>query len=49
MAQVARRDYADLGAGHFDRLNVTRLTRYHTRRLSELGYAVTLTPTEKAA
>jgi hypothetical protein len=27
----------------FKRLNADRLTRYHTKRLAALGYAVTLT------
>ena len=28
---------------YFDHLNAERLTRYHTQRLTALGYAVTLT------
>ena len=35
--------YRELGSDHFDRLNADRLTRYHTKRLAALGYAVTLT------
>jgi hypothetical protein len=33
--------YRELGGGNFDRLNTDRLTRYHTKRLAALGYAVT--------
>jgi len=36
--------YADLGANYFDRLQPDRHTRYHVRRLTELGYTVTLEP-----
>jgi transposase len=35
--------YRELGSDYFDRLNADRLTRYHTKRLAALGYAVTLT------
>jgi len=35
--------YRELGGTYFDRLNADRLTRYHTKRLAALGYAVTLT------
>ena len=35
--------YRELGGDYFDRLNADRLTRYHTKRLAALGYAVTLT------
>ena len=35
--------YRELGGDYFDRLNTDRLTRYHTKRLAALGYAVTLT------
>lgn len=34
--------YDDLGVTHFDRLAQARLTRYHVRRLEELGHKVTL-------
>ena len=37
------RSYRELGSDYFDRLNADRLTRYHTKRLAALGYAVTLT------
>jgi hypothetical protein len=30
-------DFADLGADYFDRLNTTKLKRYHLRRLVDLG------------
>ena len=38
-----RTPYHDLGPHHFDHLNKGRLTRYHVRRLQNLGYNVTLT------
>jgi transposase len=38
------RSYRELGGDYFDRMSTDRLTRYHTRRLAALGYAVTLTP-----
>jgi transposase len=34
--------YRELGGDYFDRLNIDRLTRYHTKRLAALGYTVTL-------
>ena len=34
--------YEELGATHFDRLAHVRLTRYHVRRLEELGHKVTI-------
>jgi transposase len=37
------RSYRELGGDYFDRMSTDRLTRYHTRRLAALGYAVTLT------
>jgi transposase len=43
-----RRPYADLGADYFDRINTARLERHHVRRLEQLGYTVTLTPTQVA-
>ncbi len=36
--------YEDLGADHFDRLAPERHARYHLRRLTALGYQVTLEP-----
>lgn len=41
--------YRDLGPEHFQRLEPARQTRHHVRRLEALGYAVTLTPLERAA
>jgi len=38
-----RVSYRELGANYFEHLNADRLTRYHTKRLVALGYAVTLT------
>jgi transposase len=35
--------YRELGGDYFDRLSIDRLTRYHTKRLTALGYIVTLT------
>jgi len=40
--------YADLGADYCDQLDAARLQRHHVRRLEQLGYTVTLTPTEVA-
>jgi len=36
------RSYHELGGDYFQ-MSTARLTRYHTRRLAALGYAVTLT------
>ena len=36
--------YQDLGADYLDRLAPGRRARYHLKRLTELGYAVTLGP-----
>ncbi|MGE5334976.1 MAG: IS110 family transposase [Nitrososphaerota archaeon] len=36
--------YRDLGADHFDRLQSARIQRHYVRRLEQLGYAVTLSP-----
>lgn len=41
--------FSDLGEDFFDRRNVSALTRYHVRRLENLGLKVTLTPVEDAA
>jgi hypothetical protein len=30
-------DFNDLGVDYFDRMNTAKLTRYHLRRLAELG------------
>jgi transposase len=40
--------YHDLGADYFDRLDTARIERHHVRRLEQLGYTVTLTPTAVA-
>jgi transposase len=37
--------YVDLGAGYFDQVDKVRIERHHIRRLEQLGYTVTLTPT----
>jgi transposase len=38
------RPYRDLGADYFDRLETARIERHYVRRLEQLGYSVTLTP-----
>lgn len=38
------REYSDLGRDFFDRLNHDRLTRYHLKRLQDLGHKVTSQP-----
>jgi transposase len=43
------RDYQDLGADYFDRLEPERLRRYLVKRLERLGYQVSLTPNETEA
>lgn len=40
--------YRDLGADYFDRIDTARLQRHHVRRLEQLGYTVTLTPSQVA-
>jgi transposase len=40
--------YQDLGADYFDRLDTARIERHHVRRLEQLGYTVTLTPSSVA-
>ena len=42
-------DYKELGSDYFDKLNITRLASYHTKRLKTLGYEVSLTPLQDAA
>jgi transposase len=37
--------YTELGVDYFDRLDASRIERHHVRRLEQLGYSVTLTPT----
>lgn len=39
-----RTPYQDLGSTYFQRLDSDQLTQYHSRRLHDLGYTVTLTP-----
>lgn len=41
--------YQDLGADHFRRLNPEQQTRYHVRKLRELGHHVELTAIDEAA
>jgi len=41
--------YKDLGADHFARLNPEQQTRYHVRKLQQLGHHVEITPLEEAA
>jgi transposase len=36
--------YTELGVDYFDRLDTARVQRHHVRRLEQLGYTVTLTP-----
>jgi transposase len=40
--------YADLGADYFGTIDAERRQRHHVRRLEQLGYTVTLTPTAAA-
>ncbi len=37
--------YQELGVDYFDRLDSARVERHHVRRLEQLGFTVTLTPT----
>ena len=37
--------YRELGVGYFDDLDSARIERHHVRRLEQLGFTVTLTPT----
>lgn len=41
--------YKDLGADHFFRINPEQQTRYHVRKLRQLGHNVELTPIQDAA
>jgi len=43
-----KKEYQDLGADYFDKLDTARIERHHVRRLEQLGYTVTLTPKEAA-
>jgi transposase len=40
--------YSDLGPDYFEKLEATRIERYHVRRLEQLGFTVTLTPVPAA-
>jgi transposase len=40
-----RQPYKELGVDYFDRMDSTRVERHHVRRLEQLGFTVTLTPT----
>jgi transposase len=42
------RPYTDLGPDYFEKLEASRIERYHVRRLERLGYTVTLTPAPAA-
>jgi len=42
-------EYKDLGPDHFTRLNPQQQTRYHVRKLQQLGHKVELTPLNQAA
>jgi len=37
--------YKELGVDYFDNLDSARIERHHVRRLEQLGFTVTLTPT----
>jgi transposase len=39
-----KRPYEDLGPDYFDKLDATRMERYHVRRLEQLGFTVSLLP-----
>jgi len=43
-----QRPYNDLGGDYFDRLDTSRLERHYVHRLEQLGYTVSLTPTQVA-
>lgn len=43
-----KKPYADLGADYFTKLDQQRLERHHIRRLEQLGYTVTLSPSSVA-
>ncbi|HYT24695.1 MAG TPA: hypothetical protein VEW05_31210 [Candidatus Polarisedimenticolia bacterium] len=42
-------DYRELGADHFDRIDVNRIRRSLVRRLERLGHKVTLEPLAQTA
>lgn len=41
--------HQDLGPDYFTRMDAKRLTRYYSRKLERMGYAVTITPVQEAA
>jgi len=43
-----KKPYTDLGVDYFTKLDQQRLERHHIRRLEQLGYTVTLTPSSVA-
>jgi hypothetical protein len=43
-----RQPYHDVGADYFAHLDAARLQRHHVHCLEQLGYTVTLTPTQVA-
>jgi hypothetical protein len=44
-----KEDYRELGADHFDRIDVNRTRRSLVRRLERLGHKVTLEPLAQTA
>jgi transposase len=42
------RPYQELGADYLDHLHTTRQQRHYVHRLEQLGYTLTLTPTQAA-
>jgi hypothetical protein len=41
--------YREAGGAYFEQIDTTRVERYHVKRLTALGYHVTLTPSPTAA
>jgi transposase len=41
--------HQDLGIDYFSRMDAKRLTRYYSKKLERMGYAVTITPIQEAA
>jgi transposase len=41
--------YHELGADHFDKINLNQIKRHHLKRLENLGFRVTLEPLHQAA
>jgi len=44
-----KEDYRELGADHFDRIDVNQIRRSLVRRLERLGHKVTLEPLAQTA